>query len=313
MNAMDIPDRKNLLLDQIRRMATLQQLRQMPDRELLAQFAAQGNEAAFRVLMDRYGAMVLRVCKRVLGNDHDAEDAYQAVFFVLASKAGSERRQESLASWLHGVAVRTARDARRADQRRRLREQKAIEKKTVDSSADVSLRETCGLLEEEIARLPEKYRTPLIQCELINRRQDEVARELGCSVRTIQLRLERAKSLLQKRMAARGLTLTSILLSLMLSPPSEAAAVPPELAASTLRNLLLFVRGQEVVAGTSVAANPVAAKLAGLTIRGMFLTQIRTRIIGVVLALVLAGGGLGAWQVFAYRSEPANPGLITLP
>ena len=96
---MEIPDRKNLLLDQIRRIATLQQLRQMPDRELLAQFAAQNNEADFRVLMDRYGPMVLRVCKRILGNDHDAEDAYQATFFVLASKAGSERWQESVATW----------------------------------------------------------------------------------------------------------------------------------------------------------------------------------------------------------------------
>src|SRR5262245_17668690 len=160
MNAMDIPERKNLLLDQIRRMATQQQLRQMADRELLAQFAGQGNEAAFRVLMDRYGPMVLRVCKRILGNDHDAEDAYQATFFVLASKAGLERRQESLPSWLHGVAVRTARKARCADQRRRLREHKAMEKKTVGSSADVSLRETCGILEEEIERLPEKYRKP---------------------------------------------------------------------------------------------------------------------------------------------------------
>src|SRR5215468_9286005 len=106
MHAMDIPDRKNLLLDQIRRMATQQQLRQMPDRELLVQFAGQGNEAASRILMDRYGKMVLRVCKRILGNDHDAEDAYQATFFVLASKAGSQSWQESVASWLHGVAVR---------------------------------------------------------------------------------------------------------------------------------------------------------------------------------------------------------------
>src|SRR5215471_14928587 len=100
---MGINDHKNPLLNQIRRMASLQQLRQMPDRELLAQFATQGDETAFRVLMDRYGKMVLRVCKRVLGNDHDAEDAYQATFFVLASKAGTQRRQESLASWLHGV------------------------------------------------------------------------------------------------------------------------------------------------------------------------------------------------------------------
>src|SRR5262249_22311382 len=194
MNEMEIPDRKNLLLNQIRRMATQQQLRQMPDRELLAQFVAQGNEEAFRVLMDRYGKMVLRVCKRILGNDHDAEDAYQATFFVLASKAGSQHWQESVASWLHSAAVRTAHEARRADQRRRVRERKALEKKAADASADVSLRETCGILEEEIARLPEKYRTSLIQCELINRRQDEVARELGCTSRTIRLRLEQGKA-----------------------------------------------------------------------------------------------------------------------
>src|SRR5262249_29554815 len=104
---------------------------------------------------------------------------------VLASKAGSQRWKESVATWLHGLAEWTARDARRADQRRRLREQKAMEKKAVDSSADVSLRETCGFLEEEIARLPEKYRTPLIQCELLKRRQEEVAHELGYSVRTL--------------------------------------------------------------------------------------------------------------------------------
>src|SRR5262249_9965331 len=152
-----------------------------------------------------------------------------------------------------------------------------------------------------------------IQCELLGRRQEEVRRELGYSVRTLKSRLKKAKDLLHKRMAARGLTLSSILLSLMLSPGNEATAVPPELAANTLRGLLLFVRGQEVVAGTSTAANPVAAELAGLAIRRMFLTQIRTRMIGVVLALVLAGGGLGAWQVLAHRAAPANPSTVAAP
>src|SRR5262245_54696230 len=127
-------DRKNPLLDQIRRMAAQEQLRQMPDRELLAQFVGQHDEAAFRILMDRYGPMVLRVCKRILGNDHDAEDAYQATFAVLTSEAGAKCWQESVAAWLHGVAVCIAKTARRAAQCRRLHEQQAPEKKSCDPS-----------------------------------------------------------------------------------------------------------------------------------------------------------------------------------
>src|SRR5262249_39020522 len=117
---MEHRDRKNPLLDQIRRMATLEQLRQMPDRELLAQFVGQHDEAAFRVLMDRYGPMVLRVCKRILGNDHDAEDAYQTTFVVLTSEASAQHCLESVPAWLHSVAVRVAGNARRAAQCRRL-------------------------------------------------------------------------------------------------------------------------------------------------------------------------------------------------
>jgi RNA polymerase sigma factor (sigma-70 family) len=298
---MGFGDRNHPLLDQFRRQVMLQHLRQMPDRELLAQFAGQGNETAFRALMDRYGPMVLRVCKRVLGNDHDAEDAYQATFLVLASKAGSQRWQESVAAWLHGVAVRVAREARRAAQRRRLHEHQAVEKKTADPLADLSLRETCGLLEEELARLPEKYRTPLIQCELMARRQDEVARELGCSVRALKHRLEYGKDLLRKWMAARGVTLTGILLSLMLSPGSEAAAFPPNLLANSLRAVLLFVSGRETTAASSAATH-----LAGLALKGMLVAQVRTRVIGVLIALVLAGGGLGAWQILAHKSDSAN-------
>src|SRR5262249_49725910 len=151
---MGTPDRKNPLLDQIRRMATLQQLRQMPDHELLAQFISQRDEAAFRVLMDRYGPMVLRVCKRILGNDHDAEDAYQATFVVLTSEAGRQHWPESVPAWLHGVAVRVASNARRAAQRRHLHERQIPEKKSRDPVTDVSMREALGLLDEEIARLP---------------------------------------------------------------------------------------------------------------------------------------------------------------
>lgn len=305
---MEPQDRKNILLNQLRRMATLQQFRQMPDRELLAQFATQRDEAAFRVLMDRHGPMVLRVCKHVLGNDHDAEDAYQAVFLVLANKAGSKRWQESVAAWLHGVAVRIAREARRAARRRRVHEHQATEKKTVEPSLDLSMREAYGLLEEELARLPERCGPILIQCELMGRNQREVARELGCSVRTIKNRVREGRALLRKRMTARGVTLTSIMLSLMLSPGSEAAVVSPILVANTLQAVMRFLSGRE-----TVAASPAATHLAGQAIKAMFVARVRGRVIGVLLALGLAGGGLGAWQVLAPRLDPASPAATPPP
>src|SRR5262249_1511844 len=143
---MEPRDHKNPLLDQIRRMAALEQLRQMPDRELLAQFVGQRNETAFRTLLDRYGPMVLRVCKRILGNDHDAEDAYQATFVVLTSEANEQHWPESVPAWLHSVAVRVAAHARRAARRRRLHECQAPEKKSCDPSATVSMHEAYSLL-----------------------------------------------------------------------------------------------------------------------------------------------------------------------
>jgi hypothetical protein len=164
------------------------------------------------------------------------------------------------------------------------------------------------MLEEEIARLPEKYRKPLIQCELMAQRQDEVARELGCTVRAIKHRLDYGKKLLQKRLAARGATVTGILLSLMLSSASEAAAVPPTLVADTLRGVLLFARGQQ-----SVPAISAASHLAGLAIKEMFVAQVRNRVIAVVLALMLAGGGLGSWQVLTRGRNPANTSAATPP
>jgi RNA polymerase sigma factor (sigma-70 family) len=299
---MEPRNRKNPLLDQIRRMATMPHLRQMPDRELLAQFVGQHDEAAFRILMDRYGPMVLRVCKRILGNDHDAEDAYQATFVVLTSEAGAHRCPESVAAWLHSVAVRIAGNARRAAQCRRLHEQQALEKKVSDDPlTDLSMREAYGLLEEEMSRLPDKYRLPLIQCELMGRHRDEVARELGCSVYALKHRLEYGKKLLQKRLTARGLTMTGLMLSLMLSRGSEAATVPPVLAANTLRTVLLFASGQK-----AAAVSPEAIYLAGQAIKEVVVAQIRKRVIGVVLALTLAVGGMGAWQIYAHRADPTS-------
>src|SRR5262249_44725900 len=147
-----------------------------------------------------------------------------------------------------------------------------------DPLTALSMREAYGLLEEEISRLPEKYRIPLIQCQLMGRHQDEVARELGCSERTLRLRLEQGKRLLCQRLTARGVTMTGLMLSLMLSPGSEAATVSPVLAANTLRAVQLFVSGQQ-----AVAASPAAIQLAGQAIKETFIAHIRKRAISVVV------------------------------
>src|SRR5262249_29157204 len=136
---------------------------------------------------------------------------------------------------------------------------------------------------------------------LMGRHRDEVRRELGCSLSVLKHRLEYGKELLQKRLTARGVTMTGLMLSLMLSPGSEAATVSPVLAANNLRAGLLFLSGQE-----AAAASPEAIHLAGQAIKQMVVAQLRTRVIGVVLALTLAVGGLGAWQLFAHRADPAS-------
>src|SRR5262249_2544602 len=140
------------------------------------------------------------------------------------------------------------------------------------------------------------------------RHWDEMARELGCSLRALKHRLEYGKKLLQKRLTARGVTMTGLMLSLMLSPSSEAASVPPALAAATLRAVVLFLSGQQ-----AAAASQAATHLAGQVIRATLTAKIRSRAIGITLALALVGGGLGVWQVVTPRADPTNLGVMSPP
>jgi RNA polymerase sigma factor (sigma-70 family) len=283
-------NRNDFLLDQIRRIAARQRLHQRTDQELLSRFAAQGDEEAFRCLIDRYGPMVLRVCQRVLGHDHDAEDACQATFLVLASKAGSRQWQESIAAWLQAVAVRVARQARRAAQRRHTYEQCALDKPGSNPLTEVSVHELHQLLEEELARLPEAYRAPLVQHYLMGQRQEEIASQLGCSLRTLTRRLQLGRQLLQKRLAARGATVTGVLLAVMLGDGAGAAAMPAALTTSTLRAVLLFRTGQGIA-----AASPAASALAAATIQGMTAGRRKIATILVAVLLLTVGSAVAAW------------------
>lgn len=195
------------------------------DERLLARFVAQSDEDAFSDLVRRHGSLVLAVCRRVLANDADAEDAFQATFLVLARHARSIRRPEALASWLHGVAHRTALHARADSARRRERESQTPTASPSDPADDAARRDLRHVLDGELSRLPERYRVPLVLCYLEGRTQEEAARQLGCPRQTIATRLTRGCDRLRGRLARRGVTLSVAGLASALTEASGAAGV----------------------------------------------------------------------------------------
>ena len=199
----------------------------LTDSELLARFLAgdaPSAEAAFAILVDRHGPMVMRVCRSALGTPHDAEDASQAVFLVLARRAGSVRRRDSAASWLYGVARRVAARARRDDARRRKHERRRAEMAARHMEAPV-VSDACEGIYEEIDALPEIYRSALVLCYLEGLSHEQAARWLRCPLRTLQSRLLRAKGRLRERLARRGASLPAVLPPLANSSSPSAAWV----------------------------------------------------------------------------------------
>src|SRR5579884_112446 len=177
------------------------------DAQLLQCFVDNRDERSFRLLVERHGRMVLGVCLQVLRQRQDAEDAFQAAFLVLAQRAGSIRQGTALASWLYGVAYRTALKARLRASRRRRHEKRAGERMPSRIELDAALRELQGVLAEEVGRLPEKYRAPFVLCCLEGKSRQEAAAQLGWKDGTLAGRLARARRCLQGRLERRGLTL----------------------------------------------------------------------------------------------------------
>jgi RNA polymerase sigma-70 factor (ECF subfamily) len=175
------------------------------DAQLLERYAAAHDEAAFEALARRHGQMVLGVCRRVLGDAHEAEDAFQAAFLVLVRRAGEVRKGERLAGWLYGVAQRVAVRARAQAARRRDRERQGVPLDAVQAAGDEAPSDLKPLLHEEINRLPAPYRRPVVLCHLQGKTNEEAARELDCPVGTVKARLRRARALLGSRLAQRGL------------------------------------------------------------------------------------------------------------
>ena len=218
----------------------------LSDGQLLERFVASRDtvaEEAFAVLVRRHGPMVLGVCRRVLSSSHEADDAFQTTFFVLARKAGMIARRESVANWLYGVALRTAKDARARARRRRAWEQKACTFRVVPAPGDGPAEELRTILDEELSRLPARLRTPLLLCELESLSRHEAAKRLHIPEGTLSSRLARAKSLLRERLTRRGLGLPLAVLSTMLVTEAQSSMVPYALAEVTVRAAALLAAG----------------------------------------------------------------------
>jgi RNA polymerase sigma factor (sigma-70 family) len=203
------------------------------DGQLLERFAATRDEAAFATLVQRHGALVLGVCRRLLGDAHEAEDVFQATFLVLANKAAGIHRREAVAGFLHGVAVRLARKALMQRARLRTPDLRAVTQ-PADIPAAVARDELRRVVDEELRRLPVHYRVPLVLCYLEGKSRRQAAAELGCSEGSIKGKLERGRELLRARLLRRGVALAPLALG-ALDSPAGAAVVPAAWTAAAVR------------------------------------------------------------------------------
>ena len=265
----------------------------MSDAQLLDDFVTRQDEASFEVLVWRHGSMVLSVCQRVLHDSHEAEDAFQATFLVFARKAGSVGKSEALGSWLYKVAFRVALRLRARLAQRGGRDEPVDDLPAREVADEVLWRDLRPVLDEEIDRLPEKYRAPFVLCHLEGHTNEEAAELLGCPKGTILSRLARGRERLRDRLTRRGLALSAGALTLALSQ-NAAAAVPAVLVSSTVEAAILFAAGK-------AAAGLVSATVAALTegvLHTMFLTKLKFAT-AALLALAMLRTGVG---VVSYRS-----------
>jgi RNA polymerase sigma factor (sigma-70 family) len=275
----------------------------LTDGQLLANYLSGQDEAALATLVRRHGPMVWGVCRRVLGNPHDAEDAFQATFLVLIRKAASIVSRESLANWLYGVARQTALNARAATARRKARERQVVpmpEPKAVpqDPSNDLRL-----LIDQELSRLPDKYRAPIVLCDLEGKTRQEAARQLGCPVGTVAGRLARARVMLARRLARHGLVMSGGMLAGVLSSSGASACVPASVVASTIRVSALVGAGS-AAAATGLIPATVATLTEGV-LRSMVLNKFKIAVVGFLVVCTL-GIGVSALIRESRAADPAS-------
>jgi RNA polymerase sigma factor (sigma-70 family) len=287
------------ILKMIRRMVEDVRVRELPDQDLVQRFLEQQDQAAFHALLRRHGPMALDVCRSVLDNEADAEDAFQATFLILARKSGSIRKTASLASWLHGVAYRTALKARAQSAARQKHETRAPARQPAQPD-DLSWREVRQAVHEEVNRLPDRYRAPLVLCYLEGVTQEAAAVRLALAKSTLRERLERGRSLLRTRLLRRGLGPAAVLVTAAWPAVNASDYVPLSVVSSTVKAASLFAAGQTAAVGL------ISAKAAALT-EGVLKTMLLSKLkVAVAVLLAIGALGIGA-SALPYGTVAAEP------
>jgi RNA polymerase sigma factor (sigma-70 family) len=294
---------RGIVLRQIDRLFGEGTLTGLGDGQLLERYLTRRDEDAFEAIVDQHGPMVLGLCRRMLRDPRDIEDAFQATFLVLVRKAPAIRDRALLSSWLYGVAYRVARRARTRTLRRRDRESTVGELEVAAEPEPSGRSEFDPMLDQELGRLPEKYRGPLVLCYLRGRTHDQAAEELRCPVGTVRSRLARGRELLRKRLVRRGYapTVPAALLGGDTTLPARLllATVPPPLGAATVRAALGFGSSSIFKAGAVAASSVVLAQGVLTTMK---LAQLRW-IELAILATGLSAGGVVAAGYTAIRTQ----------
>ncbi len=267
----------------------------LTDGQLLGDYLSRRDEAAVAALVRRHGPMVWGVCRRVLCNHHDAEDAFQTTFLVLVRKAASIASRELLANWLYGVAHQTALKARATAAKRKGRERQMTETPEPAATEQELWRDLQPLLDEELSRLPDKYRGVIVLCDLEGKTRKEVAGQLRCPEGTVAGRLARARIILAKRLTRRGVALSGGAVAAVLSQQAASAGVPASVAASTIKAASLFA------AGKAAATGAISVKVAALT-DGVMKAMLFTKLKAVVAVMLILGFAAAATTVLTGRT-----------
>jgi RNA polymerase sigma factor (sigma-70 family) len=288
----------NKFLTHLRNVMVLQDGRNLSDAELVRRYVQERDEAAFELLVRKHGPMVLGVCRRILRNPHDAEDAFQATWLVLVRKAATLRSPGTVGNWLYGVAYRTALEARKLAAKRRNKEAKVTLSSETAPDAWDKLR---PVLDHELERLPDKYRAVVVLCDLEGKTRKEAARLLGLPEGTVTSRLATGRRTLARRLSRHRLAITAMSLATLLSR-NALAGVPTSLVSCSVRAARLVAAGQ--------AAGQISAPVIALTegvLRTMLLTKLKITTTWAFLAVLIAGGiGVSVHRTWAACAVEAN-------